>query len=275
MSQFTRDELFELAPMHALGATTPDEAAAMEAAMRDDAALAAEVASFRDVPATLATGSPVAPSAAVREALLAVAKATPQDRVPTSIHAPKAVPSVRGAPHGAPRGVPRWVPALMAASLVIAVGAVADNVRVRRDVASAQDDNARLLAQLQARESTLNAVLLGERELYLVQIGDPAEAQGPGMQFFWNAKEGKAVAHAFRLPPAPEGRDYQIWALVDGRPVSLVVFNSSADGHALLDVAGLASDVRRVTDILISVEPRGGSPQPTTTPFLGGKFPKV
>ena len=27
--------------------------------------------------------------------------------------------------------------------------------------------------------------------------------------------------------------------------------------------------------VLVSVEPKGGSPQPTTAPFIGGKFPGV
>ncbi len=269
MTRFTRDELFELAPMHALGATTPEEAAAMEAAMTEDATLAAEVASFRAVPATLATAAPVAPSPSVRAALLAVAASVPVAAAPSDAPA-AAVRELRAASR-----MPRWVPMLAAASLVIAVGAVVDGVRVRNEAATMEEVNRLLTARLKARESTLDAMLMGERELYLVQVGDPVEAQGPGLQFFWNAKEGKAVAHAFRLPPAPAGRDYQIWALVDGKPVSLVVFNSSDDGHALVDVQGVSSNVRGVTDILISVEPKGGSPQPTTAPFLGGKFPRV
>lgn len=256
MMPFTREELRELAPLHALGATTPDEAAAMEAAMATDPELAAEVASFRDVPAMLATAEPVTPSPALRGALLAAATG------------PRLVPA-------APSAARRWAPMLAAASLVIATLVGADAVRARRELDRLRNTNVALADQLASRERTLNAMFLGERELYLVQVGAKEAETGPGVQFFWNAKQGRGVAHVFRLARAPEGRDYQIWALVNGKPVSLVVFNSDAEGHAIVDIEGLATSVDGVTDVLVSVEPKGGSPQPTTAPFIGGKFPGV
>lgn len=270
MMKFTRDELRELAPLHALGATTPDEAAAMEAAMATDPELAAEVASFRDVPAMLATAEPVTPSPALRGKLLAAA--APQGMA----HA-----AVTGATSG-PRLVPdtpsvarRWAPVLAAASLVIATLVGVEALRARGELDRLRNTNVALADQLARRERTLNAMFMGERDLYLVQVGAKEEATGPGVQFFWNAKEGRGVAHVFRLARAPEGRDYQIWALVNGKPVSLVVFNSDAEGHAIVDIDGLATSVEGVTDVLVSVEPKGGSPQPTTAPFIGGKFPGV
>lgn len=263
MTRYSRDELRELAPLHALGATTPDESAAMEAAMATDPELAAEVAAFRDVPAMLATAQPVTPSPALRGALLAAAMAAPPMKA-TAGAQPAPVPM---------SAARRWAPMLAAASLVIATLVGADALRTRRDLDSLRDTNAALTQQLARRERTLNSVLEGERDLYLVQVGAKETATGPGIQFFWNAKQGRGVAHVFRLAPAPEGRDYQIWALVNGKPVSLVVFNSDPDGHALVDIDKLATTVDGVTDVLVSLEPKGGSPQPTTAPFLGGKFP--
>lgn len=273
MMKFTRDELRELAPLHALGATTPDEAAAMEAAMTTDPELAAEVASFRDVPAMLATAEPVTPSSALRGQLLAAAAAAPQEGGASTastgtMSGPRRVPAT-------PSAARRWAPMLAAASLVIATLVGADGLRSRRELDRLRNTNVALAEQLQRRERTLDAMFMGERDLYLVQVGAKEEATGPGIQFFWNAKQGRGVAHVFRLSRAPEGRDYQIWALVNGKPVSLVVFNSDAEGHAIVDIEGLATSVEGVTDVLVSLEPKGGSPQPTTAPFIGGKFPGV
>lgn len=263
MTRYSRDELRELAPLHALGATTPDESAAMEAAMATDPELAAEVASFRDVPAMLATARPVTPSPALRGALLAAAAAAPQVQATTVV---QRVPD-------SPSALRRWAPMLAAASVVMASLLGFDLLRARRSLADLRDANVVLADQLARRERTLNSMLEGERDLYLVQVGASETATGPGIQFFWNAKQGRGVAHVFRLSPAPEGRDYQIWALVNGKPVSLVVFNSDSDGHALVDIDKLATAVDGVTDVLVSLEPKGGSPQPTSTPFIGGKFP--
>lgn len=64
-------EIRELLPLYALGALTPDEEAAVEAACAADATLAAELASYHD--ATTALIAPVAPSAEVKTRLMASA----------------------------------------------------------------------------------------------------------------------------------------------------------------------------------------------------------
>lgn len=263
MTRFTREELLELAPAHALGATTPEEAEAMERAMQSDAALAAEVAALRAVPAVLASAAPVAPHPRVREALLAAVRSAAPVRTAGPMRVDRPVAA----------RLPRWVPTLVAASLVLAVSTTVYGVRTRRDAERLRAGNADLATQLARRERVLNSLLDGEGQLYLVQVGADSAGTGPGLQFYWNARQGKALAHVFRLKPAPAGRDYQIWALVDGKPVSLAVFNSDAEGDALVEVEGIARSVRGVTAVLVSVEPSGGSVQPTSAPFLAGTFP--
>lgn len=270
MTQFSRDELLELAPLFVIGATTPEEGAALEAAMRTDAALAAEVESFRAVPDALVSslvssgassgassgGASPAPSAALRERLLTAAR------------------SARPRLSDAPRR-PLWMPLALAASLLAALGLGAYSLRLRDALESRAIAVAALEARLGQRERTLNTVLEADQALYLVRLQPIAGGTGPGVQFFWNAKQGRAVAHVFRLPTAPAGRDYQIWALVDGKPVSLAVFDSDAEGHALVEDFTLPASTAGVSAVLISLEPTGGSPQPTTAPFLAGAMQPV
>ncbi len=262
MTTYSHDELRELAPLFALGATTPEETAAIEAAMRTDRALAAEVQAFRGVTETMsaAQARSVTPSPELRGALLAAVAKEP----------------VRGARETqvlAIRRLPSWVPIALAASLVVAVGLGADAWRQRGELARLRSSVAALDAKLADRDRTLNTVLDAEKDLYVVHLTSSAGETGPGIQFFWNAKQGKVVAHAFRLAPAPAGRDYQIWALVDGKPVSIKVFNSDPDGHALIEDFTVPTTAAGVSAVLVSLEPKGGSPQPTTTPFLAGTFP--
>jgi hypothetical protein len=65
----TPNEIKELLPLYALGILTPDEEAAIDAALLRDAALAEELASYRD--AAVALIAPVAPSADVKTRLMA------------------------------------------------------------------------------------------------------------------------------------------------------------------------------------------------------------
>jgi anti-sigma-K factor RskA len=98
--------------------------------------------------------------------------------------------------------------------------------------------------------------------------------KGPGIQFFWNERQQKGIAHAFRLRPAPAGKSYQLWIIRDGKPESVKVFNSDPDGHALVEGLTLPAKAAGVTQVLLTLEPAGGSPLPTTTPFVGGTLVK-
>jgi anti-sigma-K factor RskA len=83
-----------------------------------------------------------------------------------------------------------------------------------------------------------------------------------------NDKAGAAVAKVVRLPGGhayvqmqanvPAGRAYQAWKIEGGKPVSLGLFK----GQDYL------ADVPAGTVFAVTVEPEGGSPQPTTTPLF-------
>lgn len=57
------------------------------------------------------------------------------------------------------------------------------------------------------------------------------------------------------------GRTYQLWKIEGGTPVSLGVFQQ-----------GLLTNAAPGTTIAVSIEPAGGSPQPTTTPLFVQKI---
>jgi anti-sigma-K factor RskA len=82
------------------------------------------------------------------------------------------------------------------------------------------------------------------------------------------------MLHAFRLKPAPAGRSYQLWLIQDGKPVSASVFDADPDGHALVEDIAIPASAAGVTQVLLTEEPAGGSPLPTTQPFLGGVLAK-
>lgn len=71
------------------------------------------------------------------------------------------------------------------------------------------------------------------------------------------------------LSPAPPGREYQLWVVRGQTPVSLGVFVPSSDGAgSVVTSAPLAPG----EVVAVTVEPTGGSPAPTTQPFLAITF---
>ena len=275
MRRYTSEELFELAAGYALGATTEDEAAAVEEALPESPALRAEVASFRDVMVMLAQSRAVAPSPDLRDRLVTRVHETPQaSTAPPAQHDGKVV-SITAAP-SARRTTQPWGWALgIAATLLLAAGLGLENLRLRRTLESQGTQIAQLSEKSERRERQLDALLEAEKDLYVAQMKGADTVAGPGIQFFWNAKQGRAILHAFRLRPAPAGRSYQLWLIQDGKPVSAKVFNSDPDGHALVENIDVPRSPNGVTQVLLTEEPAGGSPQPTTKPFLGGALAKT
>jgi hypothetical protein len=164
-----------------------------------------------------------------------------------------------------------WV--ALAASLLLAVGLGAGLLSVRGRLAAVETElaagNARLAQtqqRLAEREATLNAILEpGVQMFQLTASGDPE----PGIQLFWDRQRDLAIVHGFRLKPVPSGKAYQLWFIKDGAPLPSVTFTPEPDGHAKVEripvpKGGLLSAAA------VTVEPQGGSPQPTSPIILVG-----
>src|SRR5262245_30961954 len=250
----SRDELLELAAAYALGATTPDETAAIEAALATTPELVAEIASFREVVASMSQPGAIAPSAETRVRLLA------------RLHGDSLAHNAAVKPTGRPQLTTRGrITAAAAGTLRIASLATESFLLAAR--ARRAESELRVLAR---HDSTLMTLLHAENQLRVIHMNAADTVNGPGIQVFWNERDHAGVVHAFRLPRVPSNRAYQLWAVVDGRPASVKVFNSDPDGHAVIEGLTLPASSRGVTLMALTVEPRGGSRLPTSEPMLTG-----
>ncbi|WP_149182281.1 anti-sigma factor [Streptomyces sp. TRM49041] len=242
------DHLHAPTGAYALNALPEDEREAFERHLRDCPACAQEVGELAATAARLGLAVGAVPPPAMRAQVL--------DRVRTVRQLPPRVPSDAPARVSRrTRAVPRLVLAACLAA-VTALGGVA--VRQYQDARQAEhraeqarrqaDDMARVLAAPDARTAT-GTVDGGARATVVV-----------------SRAEDRAVFLASGLPELPSGRTYQLW-FADGsamRPAGLV----HDDGAVLMD-----GKVGRATGMGITVEPSGGSAQPTTTPLAVMELP--
>jgi anti-sigma-K factor RskA len=61
------------------------------------------------------------------------------------------------------------------------------------------------------------------------------------------------------LPPLAESKQYQLWAIVDGKPVDLGMLPNEKQESLLLRM----KDVSEPQAFAITIEPKGGSARPT------------
>jgi anti-sigma-K factor RskA len=263
----------DLLPAYALGALDGDDLRELAAHLAGGCErCSALLAGWRaEVEALAAAVEPVAPMPATRQRLLE-AIAVPSGARVAEFRAPASPARVRGSNWG-------WLAAAAAAAFAIWAGVSRQNLReelvaVARErdasVLRAEQSSAELAATREeltrlARESGVLASP-GLQTTVLAGLGSIPQAAG---QALVNPDTRTAVFHAFRLPPAPAGRSYQLWFIAGGKPVSAGVFEADSEGHGSLVVENVAP-IGEIQAWAVTVEPDGGVAQPTGEMVLKG-----
>jgi anti-sigma-K factor RskA len=73
---------------------------------------------------------------------------------------------------------------------------------------------------------------------------------------YWNTASKEVFADVNMLPPAPEGMQYQLWAIVDGKPVDAGMIDMSTPGIHKMKTFDSAQA------FAVTLEKAGGSPTP-------------
>ena len=258
------NEADEMMGAYALDALPPNEIEAMRAHIATCPAHAAAVAELRAVAARLPAlvDAMPAPAALRSRVLAAITAEQPSARVgvvtplrpsrrapatPTADSRPPTATSTRTAA-ATMRRLPTYAWGSIAAVFVAAIaGLLVWNIVLQNRLDSR--GGADQLAQHLERSVPLRA--------------DDAANGGGTVVFF--PDERRAVVLGERLPQPAAGKTYQMWKLGSERPVSLGLLQIDSTGRGTA-VVGYDSD--RPAALAITIEPEGGSTQPTTQPVL-------
>lgn len=243
------DDVRALLGAYALDAVDDDERRAVEDLVAVDPEAARELADLRAVAARLGAAVEAEPPAGARDAVLAAISATPQDAHDTASRiAADAPPSVASPVAERPtprRGPARWY-ALAAA---VAVGAAVPGVLLVQQVNHTR--------QVQAEQQQV-ADLLTDPSAVLVH----QDVAGAGAVTAI-LTDTRAVFTAENLPAPDDDRVYQLWVVREGQPRSAGVMTDD-DGT----VRQFADDFAPGDALAVTVEPAGGSDQPTSDPIV-------
>lgn len=262
------EQLDELIDLYALGALEPDEMRQVEDYLERSSHARALLAESKRVTEALAwTAEQRDPPAGAYERfqqrMAPIVNAAPAAPQPAARRAPAAAaaPSFWERLRQAMLPQQRWAGALMALLLVAALGLGGWNLALRRELTTAQ----RVSQQYQ--ELTALLANPATRLVTLAATGAPAGRT----QVLVNTERNESYLVAAGLAPLPAGRTYQLWLIADGVPASMGTFDVDAQGDAATLIRGLPAP--GAANLLgITVEPSGGSAQPTTTPILVGEM---
>ncbi len=253
----TQSEARELIPLHALGALDAATASAVEDYL-GQAPLEErrEAAEFGEVAALLpfALLSPSVSNTLKNQLLERISEDLSERQTTSQVleFKPKSHVEAR---HSS--SFTQWL--AIAASLILAAASAFlfwQNRQLR-------DERATIAQQLQDAQHEINRMLAPSTRI--ITLGGK-EAPQASAKLIWDTTRAEWVMQVFNLPAPPAGMDYQLWYVTRDAKISAAVFRPNAQGRHELRLslpAGIASNLAATA---VTLEPQGGSPQPT------GKF---
>ncbi|WP_330456908.1 anti-sigma factor [Streptomyces sp. NBC_00820] len=252
-----REDPHSLAAPYALDALEPGERRRFEKHLGGCDRCAAEVRALSEDAVRLALSTAAPAPAALRDRVLAAVRTTPQEQAPAPARtrAPQLPPHVWGtqpppARTRVPRARPLFVPlatATAAAALVVAslFAVQAGRTQDRLDAERAQ---AREIAHVLAAPDA--------------RAAGSEDARGRGMAVIASAAQGRAVVTLSGYGTPSGGRVRQLWVMrPHAQPRSLGLLA----GDTPLVAKGLE---KSATSLAVTIEPDGGSSQPTGQPIV-------
>ena len=261
MNSMAEDHIQELFALYALGGLSEAERAQVEAFVAAHPEARMQLDELMEAASALAYAvAPVQPSGAVKRALMgrvhadARARFAPPRQAPL---APRARPSVAG-----------WLlGAVAVVSLFLAVALGSRGLSQRREIIGLRAELAVLRAEIASLRGEVTA-----QQLALVQLTSPQAQAYPISgtehqpdahgQLIANTETGSAVLVVGGLERLSPGQIYEFWLINDAGAVPAGLFEVDAQGGAILQVTE-SFVPGAFTAIGVSIEPAGGSQQPT------------
>ncbi|MDB5106553.1 MAG: anti-sigma-K factor RskA [Fibrobacteres bacterium] len=276
-----RREFLDLCPAHALGLLDGEDLARFE---RELASADPEMlAAYREAVNAASNLSLAAPPAPLSPAVLD----TLMQRVQAAKAGTGSIAS-RSAPGGSRPEGPRiaWIfPFRIAASVAVglallSLGLIAYASSLRKDMSEIKtvvaEDRRRIVALTDslAQKEAMLEVLKSDQMQMVVMKGQEADPVGYG-KIIWDPVRKQAILHVSRLPAQPADKDYQLWVIRDSKPVDAGVFRVSGnrkDGELYKIDRLVETDRGRINAFAITLEPKGGLPQPSGKMYLLGSI---
>lgn len=203
----------------------------------------AEVAEWREATSVLAESpAHVDPPAALRDSILAAASTTPQDSIDAEIEPTRDdTPEPTTGPKQPPRLRARWLLAAAAAVVLLVAGGVTVAVHPW------------------SQSQTVSAVAKVTSAPDAQRASKPVD--GGSLEMVFSTAQEKAVATLRGVAPAADGKVYQAWLIT---PSGMVDAGLLQPGKPTV----LNGSIAHAKGAAVTVEPAGGSTQPTSKPIV-------
>ena len=250
-----------LLELFVLGMTNEQETAEVVAMAKQFPQVAAEIASIETSLERYALENAVSPSPVVKEKVFANLIQHEKDIVAAS--PAKVIP------------ISSFWKYAAAASIILLIGSALLNISYYKKYQSANKEKAGVEQQLLAQQQ-VNDEMKGDMSIVQSKYSEPVSLHGlpasPGAaaKIFWMKNSGEVYIDPSNLPEAPEGKQYQLWAIVDGKPVDggMIITTKNEDKYRIQKMKSFG----HAEAFAVTLETMGGNPTPKGDMYVMGKM---
>lgn len=143
------------------------------------------------------------------------------------------------------------------------------DIEMRSQVINDQAIKIQLLETEVERKEALLTILEARDVDLILMDGLDVNPEGYG-KVVWDKNNGRALLQVANLPEIPTTRDYQLWFILDNQPISAGVFAvRDSERDDFFTIENLSNEANEGA-FAVSLEPSGGSQQPTGDIFMLG-----
>ena len=249
-----------LLELHVLGMTTTAEAAEVQAWAMKYPEVKAELNAIEISMEQYAMANAIEPGATLKQQIIKNISFT---SIPVSAEPAKVV------------GIAPFWKYAAAASIILLLGSVLLNLNYQNKLekaSAALSETKQELVAANSKLDTMNADMSVIQNKYSKAVsleGLPA-APDAAAKIFWMKNTGEVYIDPSNLPEAPAGKQYQLWGIVDGKPVDggMIITSSKDKKYRIQKMKTFG----KAEAFAITLETESGNPTPKGEMYVLGKM---
>ncbi|PJJ66626.1 anti-sigma factor [Chryseobacterium geocarposphaerae] len=243
-----------------LGLASPEEAGILECVMKNNAEVKAAVEEAQKTLEDLATAQSVTPPADLKTKIW---NRIQQEQTVEELHPVVSadIPPAKSQEEIKIQGNSNWKAFAVAASVLFLVS-VAGNLFWMNSQSEAKERLAKMETEKKNQDLAMQKMhekieMVSNPDMKMVMLKGVEKHADSKAMVFWNTKTKEVYLNADSLPKAPEGMQYQLWAITDGKPVNAGMYTEDKDSKIAI------ANIPNAQAFAITLEKQGGSPTPT------------
>ena len=160
-----------------------------------------------------------------------------------------------------------WSRYAVAASVILLAGLgwfIYHSNEQNKELTELKTANAQLQAKFSSTDSVLNQIIAEQKtaisnpDVTVVNMVGTQVAPKSSANVYWDSASKNVFMVVKNMPRLPNDKQYQLWALIDGKPKDLGVFDVT-DQKFILKM----KNTQKADAFAITIEQKGGAPSPT------------